>query len=232
MKELPYFRFTCQEWDNGDISLENDSIKGAFISICSYYWVKNCSVFSQKLFKKFPKNKQKIKKLIESGIIKEDGEYIRITFLDQQLTEITEKSDKLSRAGKKGVEAREKKRQATLKPPLSIKDKDKDKDKDKEEKLVFDSARVIFKGTKRGLETEYSNFQKHKDWKESLSKLKSSIEAETNHRQALSEKGEFLPNWKNFQTWINNRCWENEYNVEIVESITEQAVRRVLNGNR
>ena len=62
-----------------------------------------------------------------------DGDYIRINFLDQQLAEITEKHNKLSKAGKDGVIARERKKQATLKPPLSIKDKDKDNDKEKEE---------------------------------------------------------------------------------------------------
>jgi len=131
-KELPYFRFTCQEWDAGDISLESDSVKGIYISICSYYWIKNCSVLYQKLIKKFPKKIQKIKYLIENDIIKIDGDYIKIIFLDLQLAEITDKHNKLSSAGKRGVEIREAKKHGTLKPPLSNKDKDKDNDKEKD----------------------------------------------------------------------------------------------------
>lgn len=129
MKELPYFRFTCQEWNSGDISLENDSIKGLFIDICAYYWTQNCTTLHQKVIRKFPRKTQKITKLVESGIIKLNGDYIKIKFLDDQLAEITQKSKILSVAGKKGVETRERNKQATHKPPLSIKDKDKDKDK-------------------------------------------------------------------------------------------------------
>ena len=32
-KELPYFRFTVQEWQNGDIGIESYELKGLFIDI-------------------------------------------------------------------------------------------------------------------------------------------------------------------------------------------------------
>ena len=133
MKELPYFRFTCQEWDSGDISLESDTVKGLFITVCSYYWSQNCTVLHAKLTRKFPRKTATVTKLLNQGIIKLDGDYIRISFLDKQLAELDKKHNILSEAGKKGAEAREQKKQATHKPPISIKiDKDKiDKDKDK-----------------------------------------------------------------------------------------------------
>lgn len=100
------------------------------MDISSYYWSQNCTVLYLKLIRKFPRKKQKIDYLIESGIIKRDGDFIRIHFLDEQLLDIDKKRKILSDAGKKGVEVREKNKQATLKAPLSNKDKEKDKDKD------------------------------------------------------------------------------------------------------
>ncbi len=80
--------------------------------------------------------------------------------------------------------------------------------------LVFDEARKLFLGSKRGLKTEFSNFV----WRskhplagkpkfviiEILPLLKPAIERQIIWRQA---DGRY---WKNFQTWINQRCWEEE----------------------
>jgi len=75
---------------------------------------------------------------------------------------------------------------------------------------VFDSARKLFKGTKRGLETEFNNFKKHKDWKECLELLEPAIHREIIHKDNLKASGGFCPSWANFQTWINQRRWEQE----------------------
>jgi len=131
MKELPYFRFTGSEWSNGDISLESDSVKGFFMDVLVYYWSQNCNISVTKMNKKFPRKTKKITLLVKTGIIKVENDLVSIEFLDQQLAEIAQKTKSLSEAGKKGAEARELKRLATLKPPLSNKDKDKDKDKEK-----------------------------------------------------------------------------------------------------
>jgi len=128
-KELPYFRFTCQEWDTGDISLESDSVKGIFMDICSYYWSQNCSVLYQKLIRKFPKKIQKISLLIQNGLIKRDGELINISFLDEQWAELNEYRRKKAEAGAKGGKRKASNATAQLKQNPSYKDKDKDKDK-------------------------------------------------------------------------------------------------------
>ena len=87
--------------------------------------------------------------------------------------------------------------------------------KDKKEKndiymSKFDEARKIYLGTKRGLQTEFNNFIKQKDWEEAISLLRPAIAKEINYKQELINQGKFCPDWKNFQTWINNRCWEQE----------------------
>jgi len=70
---------------------------------------------------------------------------------------------------------------------------------------IFDEARKLFRGTKRGLQTEFANFRKkNKDWKVVLPLLKPAIENQIKWRK---RDGIF---WKHFKTWINNRCWEEE----------------------
>lgn len=83
--------------------------------------------------------------------------------------------------------------------------------KNKEYMSIFDEARRLYPGTKRGLNVEFENFQKKcKDWKEVLPELKPAIQKQIKYRQqqrAANIKETF---WKYFQTWINNSCWEEE----------------------
>lgn len=117
MKELTYFRFTIQEWQNGDISDLPDRVQGAFINICAFYWASNCEVKRNKLEIKFKKRLNSIRMLYEYDIIKHQGEYITIDFLDEQLSELNESKKFFSKMGKLGQKA--KKSKAPLKPPLS-----------------------------------------------------------------------------------------------------------------
>ena len=61
-KDLPYFKFFCSEWNDGDITLEDYEIQGLFINICSYYWSSGCEVSLQKVKKRF-RNEDKKHKL-------------------------------------------------------------------------------------------------------------------------------------------------------------------------
>jgi hypothetical protein len=75
----------------------------------------------------------------------------------------------------------------------------------------FEEARKIYPGKKRGSDTEFKNYtKKHKDWKNVLPKLKTSIENQIQARERKVKSGQWVPEWKNFTTWINNRCWEEE----------------------
>lgn len=91
----------------------------------------------------------------------------------------------------------------------------------KEYMSIFDEARKLYGGTKRGNETEFYNFtRKHKDWCEVLPLLKPAIEAQISWRQNVTD---FRPPWKNFSTWVNNRCWEDE--LQHKETAVEQIKR-------
>jgi len=98
--------------------------------------------------------------------------------------------------------------------PLSL-SLSKDKIKLKEYMLIFDEARKLYPGTKGGLDTEFANFTYHCehplkklpkiDWRKILPLLKPAIENQIEWRK--HPRGDFRPAWKNFQRWINKRCW-------------------------
>jgi len=87
------------------------------------------------------------------------------------------------------------------------------------EELMFDAFRKIYPGKKRGLTTEFKTFRKkHKDdWRDELHKLYPSVLLEIQHKKKLKDGGRFCPEWKNLQTWVNNRCWEIDYNERPVQ---------------
>lgn len=101
-KELPYFRFTASEWLNGDIVLEDPSTKGVFIDVCAYYWFKDCNVSKQVLNKRFTGVEHVLEQLFNRGIIKEknNGNSIKINFLDEQYKILSDISSSRSKAGK------------------------------------------------------------------------------------------------------------------------------------
>lgn len=76
----------------------------------------------------------------------------------------------------------------------------------------FDIFRKKYLGTKRGNETEFENFKKkHKDWKTVLPKLSTIIDNQIEVRKKLEAAETFVAEWKHLSTWVNNRCWEDEY---------------------
>lgn len=87
----------------------------------------------------------------------------------------------------------------------------KEQENDKEHLDIFDIFRKAYPGTKKGNSTEFKNFKKkHKDWKEILPDLKAILDCQINQKSTLAASGQFVPPWKNLQTWINQRCWEEE----------------------
>jgi hypothetical protein len=105
-KDLPYFKFFCSEWNDGDITLEDYIDQGVFINVCSYYWSNGCDVTYSKLIKKFKDCTDSIEVLENSGVLKVEGGDVWINFLDEQLAERKQTSKKNSEAGKASAEKR------------------------------------------------------------------------------------------------------------------------------
>jgi len=96
----------------------------------------------------------------------------------------------------------------------------------KEYKDIFEEARKIYKGTKRGCNTEFEVFIKHRDWKEVLPILKAAIQREIQYIEGLKKEGKFAPEYKHFKTWLNQRCWENEFLSTDNKIINETELKR------
>ena len=128
-KELAYFRFTSQEWQNGLISLESYHLKGLFIDVCAYYWIQNCSITKAMLGKKFRSDKDDLNELVKLGILKVDkDDNVTIEFLNEQFDVLSSKRKMRQLAGQKGGKQKSSNAKAKLKQKSSYKDKDKDKD--------------------------------------------------------------------------------------------------------
>lgn len=140
-KELPYFRFTVQDWQNGKISLESFEMQGLFISVCGYYWINDCSLTLAILQKKFSNATTLLKQLIELGIIKHENRHdkVEIEFLNIQYDLLSEKRKARQDAGSKGGKAK-----ANVKQKGSYKDKDKDNNKDKDKEYINPAFLVSF----------------------------------------------------------------------------------------
>lgn len=79
-------------------------------------------------------------------------------------------------------------------------------------KSVFDEARKIWPGTKRGLDMEWENFKKKcKTYRVVVYQLPDAIEKQAEHYRKLGINGHFVPSWQNFKTWINNADYTREF---------------------
>lgn len=78
------------------------------------------------------------------------------------------------------------------------------------ELAMFDEARKLFPGVKRGNDTEFTNYRKkHKDWKKYLPDLLGCVAYQISERKALESKGDWVPpQWCAFSVWINERRFE------------------------
>ena len=209
-KELPYFRFTVQEWQNGDVSLESYELQGFFINLCGYYWIRDCKLTKEQAFLRFPLARHLLEICLEKGIIKENllENLLEINFLDYQYKRLGGINKKRSKSGQKGGLQKQANARALLKQKPSYKDKDKEKDN----KEKFELFRSSFLGKKNGLDPEYENFtKKNKDYLEITPLLMPALKKEIEFREFKTEKNEWLAPWKNLSTWLNQKCWTQEF---------------------
>ena len=76
---------------------------------------------------------------------------------------------------------------------------------------LFEQARRLYPGDKRGGQTEFDNLKrKHKDYKQIIPALEPAIQLQIINREKMKKAGDFVPPWKHFKTYINNRCWESK----------------------
>ena len=104
--ELPYFKFEPSSWDNGNIQICSHASKGLFMDICSMYWSRLGELpYALALQKHCNGNTNAMQELIDSEIIVIKDNNIIIEFLDEQLTEFIQVSEKRKVAASKRWDA-------------------------------------------------------------------------------------------------------------------------------
>ena len=125
-KELPWYKFSPNEWLSGIISLQTFEVQGFFVSLCAIYWKNNCKLTLKELQKRLRLNDSSVQKyakeLKSEGLITLRRNRVTVKFLDEQYQEFMSKKQRLSEAGRRGGKRSKPPRsqaEARLKPPLS-----------------------------------------------------------------------------------------------------------------
>lgn len=106
-KELPYFKFEPNAWENGNIQMLPREEKGLFIDICSMYWSRLGELPKKLVIQKLcGGNATALNSLCEEGIIEIIDDNIFIEFLTVQLNEFENVSSKNSENAKEGWKKR------------------------------------------------------------------------------------------------------------------------------
>jgi len=235
-KDLPYFKFFCSEWSDGDITLESYEVQGVFINVCSYYWSNECKVEYKKLLKKFRGFEEIISNLMNENIFKlNEDDTICISFLDEQQNERSEKSKMKSKGGRASAEARKLKKQQTVNTTLTenqhvlnscstevqvLREEKKREDKKREDKIVLKENPNKFKEVlKKFDESNFENTERTlKTNKENIRiKLEEFLEVEMLTPTFTNKPlGEVI---KHFRNWLNY----NKPKEVLIKSVTRPA---------
>ncbi len=149
-KELPYFKFSANEWLTGDIAFEDLELQGLFIMVCSTYWSKDCTITLTKLKQRLSNAKPMLwDKLTKGNYITVNDDNVSVSFLDEQLQELKEAHAKRVNAGRKGGLSN-----AKAKPKQVDIDEDIEVDKDKEKSKIPTLQEVIDYFIKNGYKKE------------------------------------------------------------------------------
>lgn len=172
-KELPYFKFEPNQWENGTIQMCSFEAQGVFISVCSMYWQRLGDLPYKLAVGKICKgNATPLDSLIEDGIIKLIDGHICIDFLNEQLSGFASISEINSKNAREGWEKRRK--DATPLPPHSepnaIREEKKIEEERKKEDKKEDPLRALVSGwANEGLANAWFDWLQYK--KESKKKL-------------------------------------------------------------
>jgi len=209
-KELPYFKFEPNQWENGNIQMLSREDKGLFIDLCSMYWSRLGDVPLKLAIQKLcAGNATALNSLCDEKIIEVLDGNIFIKFLSEQLNEFEDTSKQNSKNAKEGWEKRRKlkdecERNATASNPQCENDAIRE-DKIKEDKINSLEARSqIFKDSL----LEYKN-------KHQVNMLKEFYNYWTEPNQSKTKmRFELEKTWsldRRLDTWAKR---ENSFNVK------------------
>lgn len=209
-KELPYFRFEPSEWDNGNIQICSRESKGLFIDICSIYWSRlgelPYALALQKLCNGKEDALQELKNADIFGVI--DGQIV-IEFLDEQLSERGQVSEKRRDAAKKRWSDANA-LQVDSKSNANRIEENRREEKKKEENPIFCVWPTF--------DDFWDKYDKKQD-RPKCEKKWEKINQEAREKIMLHLE-EYIPSTpdkqyrKNPSTYLNNQSWENEIQIK------------------
>ncbi len=163
------------------------------------------------------KTTKTLTKLTEYGVVSKDENgvfYSRRMIRDEEIRAIRKNSG--SMGGNPNLVNQNSTTGDNQNPTPSKEDEYEDEREEiKTAKQVFDEARKSYPGTRNGLEREWNNFRakQKKNIPNTVQMILPAIEREKAYKAFLKSKGDFCPPWANFQTWINQERWTQEFTV-------------------
>jgi uncharacterized protein YdaU (DUF1376 family) len=146
-----------------------------------------------------------------------DADTFGSTAVERRLNERNEKSAKARKSALKKWEnvrnnANAKRTQSDANA-IKVNESKEDDSKEEESKetinIEFENFRLLYPGTKRGYDSEFENLKKkYKDWKQICAILNDCLDKQIAAKETNRQNGAFVPQWKNLQTYINQKAWE------------------------
>lgn len=165
-KELPYFKFEPNQWENGNIQICTREDKGLFMDLCSMYWSRLGDLpFKLAVQKLCAGNATAFDSLIQEKIFTVIDGMICIDYLNEQLGEFDNTSKVNSKNAKDGWEKRRKQkelseRNATASNPQcendAIREEEIREDKKRIEKKSIEQRKLEFSSLVYEFEETYT----------------------------------------------------------------------------
>lgn len=156
MAKLEWFKFSPADWIMGRIMRMPAQVQADYVRLMCVYWNKGCELS----FKDAKYEVQDLEMLVDAGIVKIDPdlpEMIRISFLDDQMNELTDLSEKRRKAAQSRWNSKARAKQKNASALQSDADK-KRRDKNRADKKRTEQKRTEKKGREVKLPFESDEF--------------------------------------------------------------------------
>lgn len=252
-KELPYFKFEPNQWENGNIQICSREDKGLFLDLCSMYWSRLGDVPLKLAVQKLcGGNASAFDSLCDESIIEVIDGNIFIKFLSEQLDEFKDLSNQNSKNAKEGWEKRRKQKALSGKDesaliPQSESDaireeksiEDEIKEDNINKKIVFNFRKSLIDfGFNENLVVDWLKVRKTKKASNTETAFNSFTKEIQNRNCDINEILEFIvtKSWSGFKwTWYDTEI-QKEKNVAPKKEkanaglLIQQTLKNIHNG--
>jgi hypothetical protein len=207
-KELPYFKFEPNEWENGNIQIFSHAEKGIFIDLCSMYWSRLGDVSYKLAVQKIcGGNANALQSLCDGKIFDIIDDNIYIKYLSEQLAEFENVSERNSKIAREGWEKRRKQKDISERNANALQSQS-ERNAIREDKRIEDNINIHFEsfwnlynkkvGDKKKLEKKWNKLKN--DERQKI------IDTLPNFLNSIKDK-QYLPYP---ETYLNNSRWNDE----------------------